>query len=380
MKKNIVMISHDYLPNIGGVANYVYEMSKELAQIGHQVTIITKYDSFSTRTIINYQDKLRIIRVPIPPIKKIDDYYYIKRMQKCITQLEEEETVDILNWHTLNKDARVMKTLNVKALEVYTNHLSWFRMLYQENNYKKIYSLMREPDVIICPSKETEKMSKDLFKKSQIFYIPNGVDNDKFYNDPTMSNQIRKNMGISKNELVILTTSRMEPVKGMNFVIEAIPEVLKKYSNVTFVLVGDGSKLEQYKKEIYKQVTDVEKVIFTGRLNNLEINEMLNISDIYVHPSLMEGCSLSILEAMASSKPIIACNVGGNPDILLNNSGILIDPGSTDKLKEALYKVINYSDQERKDIGNRGRDLVNTKFNWKILAKELEKRYEQALL
>ncbi|MBC1253052.1 glycosyltransferase family 4 protein [Listeria welshimeri] len=373
-QKHIVMVSHDFLPNIGGVAVYVYELSKALIARGHRLTVLSKYESFSKKNRTEELDGIRIIRVPIMPIKKVNDKLYSKRMRQLIKSIEKAEKVDVVHWQTLNKDAKMMQGIQVQALEVYTNHLSWFRMLYNDKNYAKIRKLIKEPDVIICPSHEIEGMTADLFKEAKIVYLPNGVDEKSFIPDEVNRSIVRKQYGISSQETVVVSTNRMEPVKGMSYLIEAIPQILNKYNQVTFLIAGDGSQLEKFEDKLKKYTNKSGKVIFTGRLTNQEIKNVINAADIYVQPSLMEGCSIAIIEAMSCGKVVIASNVGGNPDVISKELGLLVPAKSVVALKEAIEYCIE-NPEECKLMGKYSRERVEKQLNWTVLAQEIEQIY-----
>lgn len=373
-QKHIVMVSHDFLPNIGGVAVYVYELSKALIARGHRLTVLSKYESFSKNNRTEELDGIRIIRVPIMPIKKVNDKLYSKRMRQLIKSIEKAEKVDVVHWQTLNKDAKMMQGIQVQALEVYTNHLSWFRMLYNDKNYAKIRKLIKEPDVIICPSHEIERMTADLFKEAKIVYLPNGVDEKSFIPDEVNRSIVRKQYGISSQETVVVSTNRMEPVKGMSYLIEAIPQILNKYNQVTFLIAGDGSQLEKFEDKLKKYTNKSGKVIFTGRLTNQEIKNVINAADIYVQPSLMEGCSIAIIEAMSCGKVVVASNVGGNPDVISKELGLLVPAKSVVALKEAIEYCIE-NPEECKLMGKYSRERVEEQLNWTVLAREIEQIY-----
>ncbi|MBC2271385.1 glycosyltransferase family 4 protein [Listeria welshimeri] len=373
-QKHIVMVSHDFLPNIGGVAVYVYELSKALIARGHRLTVLSKYESFSKKNRTEELDGIRIIRVPIMPIKKVNDKLYSKRMRQLIKSIEKAEKVDVVHWQTLNKDAKMMQGIQVQALEVYTNHLSWFRMLYNDKNYAKIRKLIKEPDVIICPSHEIERMTADLFKEAKIVYLPNGVDEKSFIPDEVNRSIVRKQYGISPQETVVVSTNRMEPVKGMSYLIEAIPQILNKYNQVTFLIAGDGSQLEKFEDKLKKYTNKSGKVIFTGRLTNQEIKNVINAADIYVQPSLMEGCSIAIIEAMSCGKVVVASNVGGNPDVISKELGLLVPAKSVVALKEAIEYCIE-NPEECKLMGKYSRERVEEQLNWTVLAQEIEQIY-----
>ncbi|EOO23288.1 hypothetical protein ICM_05662 [Bacillus cereus BAG1X2-3] len=377
--KNILMISHDYYPNIGGVAVYVEEMSKALSEMGHKVTILSQYRSEGWRIQKTYNNNVRVFRVPISRLRKLDDLQYIYRMRKLIDKLQKAEKIDVIHWHTLNKDAKVMMNIHVNGLEVYTNHLSWFRMLYNQGEYSKIYNLIKNPDYIICPSRETEEMSIKLFGDKKTRYLPNGVNPDEFYANAQQGVRMRKILGIPKQNKVILTTNRMEPIKGMEYFIDAIPNILKYHPNTTILILGDGSQKKELMDRVDSQNIDRSKVIFLGKIPNTEIKNWMNAADIYVQPSLMEGCSIAIIEAMSCSRAIIASNVGGNPDIICDGvTGMLVEPMSSAEIQEAVTYLLN-NPQKIQEYGIKARITVENELNWGSLANQLTILYEKKL-
>ncbi|EMF0512143.1 glycosyltransferase, partial [Enterococcus hirae] len=160
---HIVMLSEDYLPNIGGVATHVYYLSQNLVKKGHVVTIITKNNKRYKKYITEVYDNLTIVRIPIGKLRKIDNILYSLRASKYINNMVRTEKIDVLHWHTLNKDSRVIKYLNKEYPIIYTNHLSWFRNLYYQGKQKKIQTLISYTDGIICPSKETKEITTKIF-------------------------------------------------------------------------------------------------------------------------------------------------------------------------------------------------------------------------
>ncbi|MED3681918.1 glycosyltransferase family 4 protein [Bacillus thuringiensis] len=375
--KNILMISHDYLPNIGGVAVYVHELSKALSQMGHKVTILTQYKTMSLKIEKSSFNQIRIFRVPISRFRKINDFQYVYRMCKLIKKIQDEEKVDIIHWHTLNKDSRVMQKIGFEGIEVYTNHLSWFRMLYNEGKYNKIYSLIKKNSHIICPSREIKRMSEELFGVEKTHYLPNGVDANLFLKDKNIRTDLRERYNIPIGDNVIISTNRMEPIKGMDFLINSIPNILKKCPNTTFLILGDGSQKNKLLRKVRLQNIDQTKVIFLGGIPNNEIREWMSIADVYVQPSLMEGCSISLIEAMACAKAIVATSVGGNVDVIHHQkSGLLIDPESSIQITEAVTDLLN-SQKKRDNFGKKAREKVENELNWVVIAEKLTKIYDE---
>lgn len=121
------------------------------------------------------------------------------------------------------------------------------------------------------------------------------------------------------------------------------------------------------------------RVHFLGRIKNTDILSVVNTGDIFLQTSLEEGCSISVLEAMACEKPIVATDIGGNPDIVRNGiTGITILPKSSEAVAEGLEKLL--SDPAKRALyGANGKKDIEDQLNWESLAKQVLTVYEKSL-
>ncbi|EUJ23724.1 glycosyl transferases group 1 family protein [Listeria grandensis FSL F6-0971] len=379
-KQRILMLSSDFLPNIGGVAAYVYELSKQLLKEGHEVIVLTKYDGFGVQTKEETLDGLRVIRVPFSPIKKVQDLEYVRRTRRIIKQLIAIDAIDIIHWHTLNKDSKVMRNIQFPSgAIVHTNHFVWFREMYRSGHFSKLQKMIPYTDHIISPSYEIEKMSRAVFPDSGVTRIPNGVDPTSFYPDQELRQKTRLEYGIPNDHTVVVTTNRMSEEKGMGYLIDAIPDLLQKHDKLSFFLAGDGPELHYFEKKIGASTGYNPRVHFLGRIKNTDILSVVNTGDIFLQTSLEEGCSISVLEAMACEKPIVATDIGGNPDIVRNGiTGITILPKSSEAVAEGLEKLL--SDPAKRALyGANGKKDIEDQLNWESLAKQVLTVYEKSL-
>jgi glycosyltransferase involved in cell wall biosynthesis len=148
---------------------------------------------------------------------------------------------------------------------------------------------------------------------------------------------IRQNWGFSKNEIIIGAVSRLEPIKGIKFLIQAFSSFSKTNTNARLVIAGDGPQ----KKELEDTATSLgikEKVKFLGLVR--DVDNYLNAIDIYILPSLHENHSLALLEAMRVGKAIVATSVGGNTESVRHESeALIIPPKDTDALTKTLIRL-----------------------------------------
>ena len=172
--------------------------------------------------------------------------------------------------------------------------------------------------------------------------------------------EFRIRYGISNEELVITQVCWMVGVKGVDTMLRAAAMLLRTYSGLRFLFVGDGPKLPRY-RELAVELGIEDAVIFTGLLNNPTEIGVFDASDIYCQPSLwQEACPLAVLEAMSVKLPVVASNTGGLPEIVTDGrSGILVPVGGSMENCAALERLLVDADL-RRSMGDAGyRSILN---------------------
>lgn len=211
--------------------------------------------------------------------------------------------------------------------------------------------------------------------QKKIHLIYNGVDLARYFPSPELGKKIRQEFGIASDELVVAMIANMRhEVKGHRYLIRAIPMIKKEMPGVKFMFVGDGplrAHLERYAS--YFHVLD--SIIFTG--SRRDIPALLNAADIIAVPSLSEGFSNTILEAMAAAKPVVVTNVGGNPEVVLGNeTGFLVRPRDGQVLGEKLLLLL-HNKNLRLEMGEAALRHVRAFFTIEKMANEYEAFYEE---
>ena len=167
--------------------------------------------------------------------------------------------------------------------------------------------LAKKTHAIITVSRALQSYERKMLNipENKIKVIYNGIDLPKLQEKQL---DIRKEWGISSNDILVGTVARLIPSKGIDFLIRAVPKVLEKHSNVKFMIVGDGPEDGKLKK-LAKEINCENYIIFTGYIEYVWY--CYRAFDIFVLPSLSEGLGIAVLEAMVSGKPVIASNTGG---------------------------------------------------------------------
>jgi glycosyltransferase involved in cell wall biosynthesis len=196
-------------------------------------------------------------------------------------------------------------------------------------------------DAVIAVSDEVAEKLKVIFclPPSRIKTVINGIDVEAIHKTQPRPGS-RVSVGALPGQRIVASVGRLMPPKGHRYLIEAVPYLSRQFGNLKVVLAGDGDlkcALEQLSQRLHAQgVTS-----FLG--SRSDIPEILAISEVFVLPSLSEGTSLALLEAMAAEKPIVASDIPGNRAILKHQYNcLLVPPGSPEKLAEAVAFLLNH--------------------------------------
>lgn len=161
--------------------------------------------------------------------------------------------------------------------------------------------------------------------------------------------------------------------KGVQYLIQAMPQVLKEFPKTTLEIVGEGDyrrSLERLTKKLKMQ----KSVSFAGFVNDVE-NRLIHY-DLYIQPSLSESFGLAIIQAMSLGLPIVATNTGGIPEVVTaGKSGILVEVAKPLALAQAIIEILR-DPKRAKHMGELGREEVKIKFNLPDMIKETEQIYE----
>jgi glycosyltransferase involved in cell wall biosynthesis len=232
-------------------------------------------------------------------------------------------------------------------------------------------------DRIICISDIVNRFANETqrINAKKLMTIHNGIDSEYTVSEKRTSG-LRKELDIPVDHSVICTIAHMEEHKGIKYFLESASLLLQSRNDISFLLVGEGALKEELK--ILCADLKIEKnVIFAGERS--DIPEILSLTDIFVLPSLREGLPLTILEAMACGKPVIATNVGGVPEVVKDGvSGILVPPKDTEALHSAMNELLGNREKLKK-MGYNGKRVCNVSFDSKTMTGKIEDLYDSLM-
>jgi glycosyltransferase involved in cell wall biosynthesis len=211
---------------------------------------------------------------------------------------------------------------------------------------------------------------------SKVVKIYNGIELDKY--DAKLSNglTVRRELGIAPGSSIVGFIGRLIYQKGLPFFLQAASKVITTFPDVMFLIVGDGPLKAELEK-LSNGLNIRQNCIFTGFRQ--DIPDILSAVDMLVMSSLYEGMPMVILEAMAASKPVIATNVGGIPELVKNGeTGVLVPPEDVDVLAESIIDLLKNKDKAQQ-MGLAGRKRVEEEFDVNIMVRKTEEVYQELI-
>lgn len=229
--------------------------------------------------------------------------------------------------------------------------------------------------IVVCSHAVSKSFNKKV--RSKVRVIHNATDLSKF-SSADSGKKIRKELGIKPGEAVVGLIGRIVHWKGQNVLLQAAENILKKFPNTRFLIVGDTSfGKKEYLDKLKKQVLEAgieQAVIFTGFRQ--DIPEIFTAIDISVNPStLPEPFGISIIEAMAAKKAVVATNGGGIPEIVVDGvTGKLVPMKDVEALQNVIVDLLK-DPQKREKMGQAGRERVEKYFSIDIFVESMSNNY-----
>lgn len=235
--------------------------------------------------------------------------------------------------------------------------------------------MFTKADHIQAISKYLADWAKDMGAKCPITVVPNAVDIELFSrkDDPLVLSKLATDLGKKAGDVFLVTTSRLVVKNAVGDIVKALSYLP---NHVKLLILGQGYEEEKLKLEAgkLKPATDGKsRVSFLGYVPHAEMPKYLQISDIFMRPSLSEGLGNSFLEAMAAGLPVIATPVGGIPDFLRDGeTGLFCEVNNPKSIAQKVEKLIK-DRESREYIVRQAKEMVEEKYIWESVVREMKK-------
>lgn len=386
----IGIFTDTYHPDINGVVTSIKMLEQEMKKRGHEVFIFSPTKHEPTEN----QNLYMLKSIPLFVAKKYNyrvAAFYSRSIAKQIKELN-LDVVHTQSEFSLGHFGKIIsRKFNIPF--VHTYHTMWEdyvhyivpikggRNIYPKRICRKFSkNFVTKTDAIISPSKKTEKYLKYRckIKNKDIFIVPTGIDLAPFRKENFTEEQkenLKKEIGLTKEDRVILFVGRIAEEKSVDVLIKGMPEILKKEPNAKFVIVGDGPSINDL-KQLALDLNIQDKVIFTGRQPWEKIAIYYSIGDVFVNASTTETQGLTFIEAMAAELPVVAKYDTNLDGIINNNETGLFFLFDKDYPKTVL-KLLN-NDTLKQKLSKNGLKTAE-KYSVKYFGESLEKVYNFAI-
>ena len=385
----IGIFTDTYPPYINGVSTSIAMLEAGLRELGHEVFIVTVNPE---NMAYKYEDDERIIRIPGIPIG-IYDYrltgiYPIRAINKI-----KKWDLDIIHSHTefgVGTFARIIaKQFNIPLVHtyhtMYEDYVYYITKGYFDKSSKKIVEYLtkfycdKTAASLIVPSKKTYNMFKEKYKfDKDIHIIPTGIDIKRFDKANFKDSEIldlKKELGIKKDDFVIVYVGRLAKEKNIELLLKGHVEILKKHPNAKLVIVGSGPDYEHY-IDLAKSLKIGANVIFTNAIPWQDIPIYYQLGNVFTTASNTETQGLTLIEAMSGSIPVVCLKDKSFEDILLDGKNGRYFTNQNEYIEIMNYLIDNLDIVET--MGEQAK-ITSKMYSIEFFAKSILKVYKEVI-
>ena len=353
---------------------------------GHDVTLITGPPIGPEGSLMEraqrYGYRVEVMPDMLRAILPIRDVRTYRRLTKRLTELKP----DVVHTHSSKagiigrwaahgaKAPAVVHTIHGLAFTASTSRMvnSVYRML------ERRAAPLTTTIVCVADAMRDQSLAARIGTRDQYVIVYSGMETAAFLNPPVPRDEMRKRLGLAPQHVAVGTIARLFHLKGHDDLLDAAPELCRRFPNLRFLWVGDGLLRQQFEGRI-AQMDLRDRFILSGLVPPEQIPELANAMDVLVHPSRREGLARAIVQGQLAGAPAIAYDIDGNREGMIEgNTGILVPPFDQKRLSEAIAALVA-DEERRRTMGREGRAFALGRFDAKVMVDGLERAYADAL-
>jgi phosphatidylinositol alpha-mannosyltransferase len=369
MNLKIGIVTEYYYPLLGGISEHVHNTAVRLRKRGHTVRIITSHLN-NDRNGTGTPDIIRVgISASILSNGSIAHVTIGKHVINELKLVLEQERFDLLHLHSpLTPTLPLFALLSAKCPTIGTFHTYFDRSLWYsllKSTFQK--KLINKLDGQIAVSQSCIDALTPFFKINARI-IPNGVDTIEFSPD------IPKLPQFDDGKKNLLFLGRLDPRNGFPLMVKAFDLIKSRFSETRLIVVGDGPLKKYYSRLVPQRLE--RDIHLVGPILE-ERNRYYATCDIFCSPVEKASFGVTLLEAMASGKPIVATQNSGYRELLGRQQGVLVPPRDPAAFAEAVLEILK-NPEHGEELGINGRQKA-LRYSWDIVSKALHGFYEEIL-
>jgi len=384
VQTKLCIVTHTFLPHVGGIEKVVYEQSKRLRQKSFEPMVVTNRIDTPKSYVVEgipvecYESLNTGFRLGIP--------YSIPTVTSLQTFMKAVKPSTIVHAHghpylTSLLAAKLAKWYSKPFVltqhNTFIEYDNFFNEIERLNDLAVGKQTLRDADKIIAVSNATKDYVLSLgANPNKVTVLHNGVDLVKFRPIEGKRREMRKKLGIAQDAVVVLTVRRLVYKNGIDTLIDSANIAVKKNPRIVFVAVGKGPDSNSVKSKI-EQLGIEKNFRLAGFVSDEDLPSYYNVADVFVLPSKSgEGLPLVALEAMACGLPVIATNVGGIKEIMIKDYGKLVPPNEPELLAEA---ILEFAKDDFSSLRGELRAVAEERFGWDANVERLVEIYEELI-
>lgn len=383
-KMRIAFFTNCYKPLVNGVVTSISSLKEAYERKGHEVYVFApRVEDYvdQEKNVFRYRsvNLTSKVKYPLPiPLSF--------RVKKVITEFNP----DIVHIHHpfLLSSVAIMYGKRLGIPKILTLHTQYERYAYyiapiperltQEAIKMIIHNLSYKIDCITTPSESMRELIRSYGVKNRIEIIPNAIHWTSFIEEDELKClEIRKKHNLKEDDKIILCVGRIAQEKSIDKIIKALAIIKEKgFNKAKLLIVGEGPAMDELRQ--LAQASGVEKeVIFVGRASDEEIQYYYKVAYIFTIASTSESFGIVIIEALASSIPVLAVKAPGAVDILTDGlDGLLVD-NDVEKFANALEKIIR--EPELREKLSRGALKTSEKYSIDTISEKMLNLYREVI-
>jgi glycosyltransferase involved in cell wall biosynthesis len=339
----MTILEYTSASRIGGAETYLLRLVEVLKSRGHRVLVVARGGSPIEKALLERGIEVhgfhRGGKSPMPIWK--------------LWQLVRREKVDVMHTHLFSAHSRAAWVGNKASIPT---------VAHVHALGEPVAHLRSSTRVVAVAHRLREEVVEQGIPIDKVTVIPTGV-NTAEWSDLPSSEVARKRLQIPVNSRPVSVVASLTERKGHRFLLRALEPIIKtekpSEAPIHILLAGEGGEAENL-RQLSQELNISERVSFLGFCAKDRVHDVLAASEIVALPSLREGLSISVMEAMAANRPVVATAIAGMPELIENGkSGFLVQPESVEELSEALHKLLA-DENSRKSVALAGQERVKT--------------------
>ncbi len=370
--------------NIGGASSHTINLTERLNSNGFRSVLASGVESEREGNMIDLAHR-KGIEPPIMSHLRRD--VSICRDVAAVVQLYlliKKHSPHIVHAHTTKAGTlgRIAAWLAGVPVIVFTLHGSYFYGYFSRAKTRmftcieRLLSLVSDRIIAVSDQERREIIEQKIGTEDKVIKIPLGLELDDLFTCDPKKGILRSELGIEPGRKLIGIVARLVPIKGHRFFLDAARLVLQSCPDLLFLIIGDG-ELRQELEEYASSLGIAENIVFLGFRRDLPT--IYADLDIVALSSLNEGLPVSVIEAMAAAKPIVATCVGGVPELLdEGRHGIIVPPSNSEKLANGILEILDNPEMGGR-MGELGRKAAMERYTIDTLVENITDLYQQLL-